>query len=137
MENNDKLFYSHLIKLSWKPFCNCDEKILDTKDLFCPQCQKPLGLYKKNNFVKTVCYHCWKEFSPVLKKNKHKRTNSSHQRWAKSIKILFEFKCFNCGKTENLESHHIIPVSMNKRLSTNLKNGICLCHDCHKKLHEL
>ena len=44
------------------------------------------------------------------------------------------YTCQICGSRENLEAHHIIPKSKG---GTNLvKNGITLCEDCHKAVHE-
>jgi hypothetical protein len=44
-----------------------------------------------------------------------------------------EYKCGNCGSTQNLMVHHIIPLS--KGGSNLLSNLRTLCEDCHKKLH--
>lgn len=55
--------------------------------------------------------------------------------WSFAIKERDDFTCQLCGKTERLNSHHIISRS---RRSTRwlIKNGVCLCQGCHKfKLH--
>ncbi|WP_411376670.1 RNA-guided endonuclease IscB [Desulfurobacterium thermolithotrophum] len=44
------------------------------------------------------------------------------------------YTCQICGGRENLEAHHIIPKSKG---GTNLvENGITLCKDCHRAVHE-
>ena len=44
------------------------------------------------------------------------------------------YTCQICGSRENLEAHHIIPKS---RGGTNIvENGITLCKECHKAVHE-
>jgi len=44
-------------------------------------------------------------------------------------------KCSLCGKSENLITHHIIPVHIDKSLELNPNNLIVLCenltHNCH------
>lgn len=42
-------------------------------------------------------------------------------------------KCCNCGKEEDLEYHHIVPLSMGG--SNNLSNLCCLCYSCHSLIH--
>ena len=42
-------------------------------------------------------------------------------------------QCCNCGSTEDLQYHHIIPISIGgKDINSNM---CCLCHKCHYKLH--
>ncbi len=42
-------------------------------------------------------------------------------------------KCANCMETNNLEYHHIIPIIVGgKDINSNM---VCLCSECHKKLH--
>jgi len=44
--------------------------------------------------------------------------------------------CNNCGTTENLHCHHIIPVKDNIKESYNLDNYEILCSSCHVKEHK-
>jgi len=38
-------------------------------------------------------------------------------------------QCCNCGSTEELEYHHIVPVSLDgKNINSNMA---CLCYPCH------
>lgn len=41
--------------------------------------------------------------------------------------------CEVCGAKENLELHHIIPLSMGG--SNDIDNLVCLCHDHHVEVH--
>lgn len=43
--------------------------------------------------------------------------------------------CFFCGSNENLEHHHIIPVSEGG--DNSYQNLISLCFSCHKKVHRM
>jgi predicted restriction endonuclease len=53
--------------------------------------------------------------------------------WSKKVKRAG--KCEVCGATENLDAHHIIPWSCSITGRADLKNGQCLCKDCHKMMH--
>ena len=41
--------------------------------------------------------------------------------------------CCNCGKTTDLEYHHIIPLSLGG--NNILSNYCCLCYSCHSLIH--
>lgn len=41
--------------------------------------------------------------------------------------------CCNCGKTTDLEYHHIVPLSFGG--SNILSNYCCLCYNCHSLIH--
>ena len=47
-----------------------------------------------------------------------------------------EHKCVKCGSKENLQCHHILPVSVEPLLSADIDNCITLCYTCHKKIHQ-
>lgn len=48
--------------------------------------------------------------------------------WSKSI--LSKGKCEVCGKSENLNGHHI-EGRRNMALRWDTRNGVCLCAGCH------
>lgn len=58
-------------------------------------------------------------------------------KWAKTIKDIGGNRCAVCGNTLNLESHHIIPRAEDKQKESNINNGICLCRQCHRRIHSL
>ncbi len=43
-------------------------------------------------------------------------------------------KCVNCGSTENIEYHHIVPLKNGG--TNNLSNIVPLCETCHYKAHD-
>lgn len=49
---------------------------------------------------------------------------------AKSI-IKNDRECYLCGKTVNLERHHIFGGVANRKISEQLGLWVYLCHDCH------
>ena len=43
--------------------------------------------------------------------------------------------CCNCGSTEDLQYHHIVPIELGGRdINSNM---CCLCYKCHFKIHHL
>lgn len=56
------------------------------------------------------------------------------RRWTKDI--LKRGECEKCGATRNLEAHHIIKWADYPKGRADLKNGQCLCHDCHTNEHK-
>jgi hypothetical protein len=54
--------------------------------------------------------------------------------WRK--KILSKGKCERCGRTENLEAHHIIRWADYPKGRIDINNGMCLCRECHAKEHK-
>lgn len=61
------------------------------------------------------------------------RQSSRVMKWSKSVKE--RGKCEVCGSTENLHAHHIVPWSCSITGRADLKNGQCLCKDCHEMMH--
>lgn len=42
-------------------------------------------------------------------------------------------QCCNCGSTQELEYHHVVPFSLGGRdINSNI---VCLCYPCHQKIH--
>lgn len=41
--------------------------------------------------------------------------------------------CYNCGSDENIEYHHIVPLSFSG--TNKLSNIVPLCYSCHKSAH--
>jgi hypothetical protein len=46
------------------------------------------------------------------------------------------YKCKECGSTEQLHCHHILPVAVEPLLSADIDNCTTLCVDCHKQVHK-
>ena len=47
-------------------------------------------------------------------------------------------KCPHCAQPfeyEQLELHHILPLARFPELGQSIRNGIMLCHKCHKEVH--
>ncbi len=55
--------------------------------------------------------------------------------WARLVKLKAGSKCEICGKTANLNSHHIVSRN-NLKFRWDLRNGVCLCVAHHKFANE-
>ncbi len=51
--------------------------------------------------------------------------------WARDVKIRDHNCCQNCGRTHNLDAHHIFSQSWYPNLKYVLNNGVTLCRKCH------
>ena len=49
-----------------------------------------------------------------------------------------DHKCPHCGREftfEEMELHHVLSVARYPELKQSIRNGLMLCHDCHKEVH--
>lgn len=47
-------------------------------------------------------------------------------------------RCAHCGQYHNLsdlEYHHILPLARFPEYANSIRNGVLLCHNCHKEVH--
>ena len=84
----------------------------------------------------------------IFNLNQSIRQMNEYRNWQRKMKRRDKV-CTNCGETENLEAHHIIPIQMlikkyqiknrddarNCKELWSMKNGITLCRKCHYELH--
>jgi hypothetical protein len=61
------------------------------------------------------------------------RNSSRVAIWKKKVKKVG--KCEICGSKEKLVAHHIVPWTCSIKGRTDIKNGQCLCEQCHKMMH--
>lgn len=59
----------------------------------------------------------------------------AEQKWSRLVKDRAGRVCQFCGPSDRLESHHIIPASVDPSLLSALSNGVCLCHYHHLAAH--
>lgn len=74
----------------------------------------------------------------MAKKNKRLSESTMHKTWRRTVLATHRHRCAFCGTygDENLQCHHII-----KRVKFitrwDWKNGIALCHACHRAAHDV
>jgi len=55
--------------------------------------------------------------------------------WSRAVRER-DGRCLDCGATEDLHAHHVLPKSTHPELALDLSNGKTLCYRCHKRAHE-
>ena len=73
----------------------------------------------------------WKGGVTSERKNIARWTNEQ----ASEIHAQNGYACALCRSTENLETHHVVPVYADLSLSRDLKNLTTLCRRCHRYIH--
>ena len=63
------------------------------------------------------------------------RNDSRVRMWTKEV--VSKGMCEICGSKEHLEAHHIIKWADYPQGRIDIKNGMCLCHECHTEEHKL
>ena len=76
-----------------------------------------------------------KIFGDRHKGNRQKRKGEKYNRFISDCLKRDNKTCQNCGSTTNIHVHHIVNISSNNELVTNVDNGICLCKQCHTDFH--
>lgn len=56
--------------------------------------------------------------------------------WSKLVKKRANNKCEKCNGTKKLHSHHILTRKAFPSLRYDLRNGVCLCENCHTVSNE-
>jgi len=69
-----------------------------------------------------------------LKGKEYQRKRYEGRNFREKVLIRDNYTCQICGNKKNLEVHHIIPRS--KGGTNVVENGITLCKNCHKAVHE-
>lgn len=69
------------------------------------------------------------------------RKNSNHKEFSKMILKKDNYTCFICGQVgakykNKLVAHHLLLWSEYPKFRFEMYNGICLCENCHKKVHK-
>jgi len=67
---------------------------------------------------------------------KDRRKNPEYKQWIKDIYKKDNYTCQKCLKNRTaLNAHHIMGFAENKKLRTDIDNGITFCQSCHHKFH--
>jgi len=108
------------------------------KERFEIECKNCGNIYKsrrsESKFCSEDCY-LGSEYNPFWDGGSSDiRTTPEYIRWRQTIHKKYN-SCEKCGATENLHAHHIVPVSENENMATDVDNGVLLCGACHSEEH--
>jgi len=56
--------------------------------------------------------------------------------WARFVKARDGNKCVSCGSSSAIHAHHIVRRTLYPWGMLELGNGITLCRDCHRRVHD-
>lgn len=105
----------------------------------CPNLEDILDLTGET----AVCSNCGENFFIPLRTSKSRKVSKSpkfrfcskqcFRAFRLKVYVKYNERCHRCGSTENLQMHHIKPLSKNG--SYTLDNLELLCEECHKEEH--
>ena len=75
----------------------------------------------------------WRGGRTAEKRDFATRNSGKMKKWRKSVFDRDGHKCKDCGSTEKLEAHHILPLGETTEFAFDRANGVTLCKKCHKK----
>ena len=98
----------------------------------CPVCGKEFRAIHEYKDRKSV--YCSKEcWTKRGKRVKRIVRTPEFRKWKREVFKRDNFTCQMCGAKTTLEAHHIKEKVNFPELEYDVDNGICLCHDCHRK----
>lgn len=62
--------------------------------------------------------------------------SSEYKRWRKQVLERDHHKCVCCGNYKDVQTHHLIPFDEDKKLRTEISNGVTVCPSCHRLFHK-
>lgn len=69
----------------------------------------------------------------------YKFNSTKMYEWSSKVKEKANFRCDICnfiGTKSELEAHHLYPKHIHVSMMYLVDNGVCLCKECHKGLHD-
>lgn len=120
-------------------YCSEDCFAEDSRhDRFEIECKNCGSIYQSHRSESTFCSSdCYlkSEHNPFWNGGSSNiRKTPEYIRWRQTIHENFD-SCETCGATENLHAHHIVPISEDEELATDVDNGVLLCGACHSEEH--
>lgn len=106
------------------------------RHLYCSDsCKKACSIYGATSHYKEG--HSFSDDSEVLRSNYRSLQNA----WRNEVLRRDQFECQKCGLKDQtgclLIAHHIDPVKCNPIESADIDNGITLCIECDREVHQL
>ena len=58
------------------------------------------------------------------------------RQWSRFIKVRDSFRCVCCESAKGIQAHHIVRKTLYPWGAVETGNGITLCRECHRRVHE-
>lgn len=113
--------FKHYIEVNWKTQKGNE---ISTLESAINGCNSKYQKYCKDekeyidDYISLLNTEKWKTFSNV-------------------VKAYYGYRCFDCGSSANLQSHHIVYHERRLPWEYELNEMVCLCKTCHKKRHNV
>jgi endogenous inhibitor of DNA gyrase (YacG/DUF329 family) len=114
------------------------------KDLSCPTCGKTFKAWDHHptRFCSQRCAgksrvgdmaNAWKGGTSL--NGPRAKYKGELKRWREAVFRRDQFKCVECGRSGEIQAHHIQTLSDRPDLALELSNGKTLCVPCHEAIH--
>jgi len=70
------------------------------------------------------------------KSNPDLRDSPAYRQFRTDVLDRDNYSCVDCGTSDNLHVHHIVPISEDESQATDVANGVTVCVPCHADRHE-
>ena len=68
--------------------------------------------------------------------NFNSRVSKEYRKWKNAVLKRDKSTCRACGCKNDIEVHHIVPYAKDPDIRFDPDNGIVLCKECHRKVHQ-
>lgn len=96
----------------------------------CPRCEKSFAPTGGQRYCSVEC----REAGNVPRWTLNPNIEYKQSTWRKHVLTITGGECLDCGATEGLEVHHIIPRARGGK--NVIGNGMVLCRPCHELRHD-
>lgn len=153
IQNGDYLvpFRTYYCNECIEPVLECWPRYEDATDVLCIDCALKIGKISGKEYAECcpgidadeAAYHDGllyfrknNEKWPWEKTNRELRRTTEYRKWRNDVIKRDRNTCKRCGDKHKLEAHHIRPFVTNPDVAFSLENGITLCKECHKYVHQ-
>jgi len=103
----------------------------------CEYCEKKFTI-EKSHYENGRGVYCSVECMDLDRRssNPNIRESAEYQQWRQDVLERDSYQCVDCGNSDNLQTHHIIPIKEDNEKATNVDNGLTVCANCHASRHQ-
>jgi len=113
----------------------------------CYQCgekfeRRPSEVEKAATDKRFCSLKCWYEYNQrenhyLWRGGQDERVNPEYRKWRQAVLERDKYFCRICYRRyDDLEAHHILPFGKYPLFRWVIRNGLTLCHDCHRMYNQ-